>query len=155
MSTETRTDAGVASNRTILHGAAAGLVGSGVMAAVMFAMGATPVLAGAIPGLYTIAPPATPAAGVGLHLFHGVVLGVVFAGVVTATDVESPMSTVGAGVAYGVVTWVLLAALLMPVWLSAVGFPKAPPFPNFAVPSLLWHVVYGVVTGAVFTAVRD
>lgn len=136
-------------------GVAAGFVGSAVMAAVMFVMGAIPVLAGAIPGLYTLAPPATPAAGVGIHLVHGAVLGVVFAGFVTAAGIESPVSTVAAGVAYGVVTWVVLAALLMPVWLSAVGFPKAPEVPNFAVPSLLWHVIYGVVTGAVFVGVRD
>lgn len=51
--------------------------------------------------------------------------------------------------------WVLLAALLLPVWLSAVGFPTAPPFPNVALPSLLWHLVYGVVLGAVFASVRD
>lgn len=59
-----------------------------------------------------------------------------------------------AGLVYGVVIWVVLAALVMPVWLGAVGFPSPPPFPNFAVPSLLWHLVYGAVLGAVFPAVK-
>jgi hypothetical protein len=42
----------------------------------------------------------------------------------------------------------------MPVWLGTVGFPAAPPLPNFAVPSLLWHLVYGVALGLVYPAVR-
>lgn len=36
----------------------------------------------------------------------------------------------------------------MPIWLSALGFPGAPPFPNVAIPgtivSLLGHVVHAV-----------
>jgi hypothetical protein len=42
----------------------------------------------------------------------------------------------------------------MPLWLRAVGFPQVPPFPNFAVPSLLWHVVYGAVLGVAYAATR-
>jgi len=53
------------------------------------------------------------------------------------------------------VTWLVLAALVMPLWLGAVGSPASPPFPNFAIPSLLWHAVYGVVLGGVFVAVHD
>jgi hypothetical protein len=68
--------------------------------------------------------------------------------------VDDPRRVVAAGVGYGVVAWVVLAALVMPVWLGAVGFPNAPPFPNFAVPSLLWHLVYGVVLGAVVVALE-
>jgi hypothetical protein len=38
---------------------------------------------------------------------------------------------------------------VMPIWLQTLGFPAAPPFPNFALPgSLPPHVVYGVLLGA-------
>jgi len=70
-------------------------------------------------------------------------------------DVDSTGKLVGAGAVWGVVTWVVLAALLMPVWLSVVGSPASPPFPNFAPPSLLWHLVYGVALGGVYAATAD
>ena len=154
MSTETRQQTGLAVDGAWKAGVVAGLAGGVAMSIVMLAMGAMPVIAAAIPGLYTLAPPANPAAGLVVHLSHAAVLGVAFAGVVGAVGVEEPRLTVLVGLGYGVVTWVVLAALVMPVWLAAVGFPNAPPFPNFAVPSLLWHLVYGAVAGAVFPAVR-
>jgi len=131
-----------------------GLAGSVVMAVVMVAMGATAVLAGAMPGLYTLAPPANPVAGLFVHLSHGAVLGVVFVAALNAAGVDDPRRVVAAGLGYGVVVWVVLAALVMPVWLAAVGFPAAPPFPNFAVPSLVWHLVYGATLGAVVVALE-
>jgi hypothetical protein len=137
-----------------VSGVLAGIAGSVVMAATMLAMGATPVLAGAIPGLYTLAPPPNAAAGIFVHLSHGAVLGVTFLAALNAVGVGDPRRVVAAGVGYGVLTWIVLAALVMPVWLGAVGFPNAPPFPNFAVPSLLWHLVYGVVLGAVVVALE-
>ena len=154
MSTETRQQTGFAVDGAWKAGVVAGLTGGVGMSIVMLAMGAMPVIAAAIPGLYTLAPPANPAVGLVVHLSHAAVLGVVFAGVVTAAGVEEPRRTVLVGLAYGVVAWLLLAVLVMPVWLAAVGFPNAPPFPNVSVPSLLWHLVYGAVTGAVFAAVR-
>ena len=103
-----------------------------------------PTLSAAIPALYGLSG---GVAGWFAHLGHGAVLGVAFVAIVRALEVDGIGATVGAGVAWGVVTWAGLAALVMPVWLSAVGFPGAPPFPNVAVPSLLWHVVYGAVLG--------
>jgi hypothetical protein len=154
MSNETERSPAVRIGDGWIGGVGAGVVGAAAMAALMLAMGARPVLAGAIPGLYGLAPPANPAAGVAVHLSHGAVLGVGFAGLCKMAGVRDPVRTAGAGVAYGVATWVLLAALVMPVWLSTVGFPMAPQFPNFAPPSLLWHVVYGGVLGGAFAAVR-
>ena len=90
-----------------------------------------------------------------VHVSHGAVLGVVFAALAGALDIRSTGKLVGFGVAWGVATWVVLAALLMPLWLSAVGSPASPPFPNFAPPSLLWHVVYGAVLGGVYVATAD
>jgi hypothetical protein len=155
MSVETETETKViVESGSWVSGVLAGIAGSVVMAVVMVAMGATPVLAGAMPGLYTLAPPANPVAGVFVHLSHGAVLGVVFLAALNAADVSDPRRVVAAALGYGVLAWVLLAALVMPVWLGVVGFPNAPPFPNFAVPSLLWHLVYGATLGAVVVALE-
>jgi len=133
-------------------GVLAGLAGAAAMAAAMVLTGGTAVLAGAIPGLYGLAPPPSPAAGVAIHLSHGAVIGVGFVALLRAAGVATPARVLGAGLAYGVAVWVLAAALVMPLWLAAVGFPTPPPFPNFALPSLLWHAVYGVVLGAAAAA---
>ncbi|PSQ23964.1 histidine kinase [Halobacteriales archaeon QS_9_67_17] len=144
MATQTDT---VATDVSWHSGVLSGLAGAAAMTALMLAMGATPVIAGAIPGLYGLTPPANPLAGIVVHLSHGAVLGVGLAAIASATDLTETKQLVGVGAVYGLATWVVLAALLMPVWLSTVGFPNAPPFPNFAPPSLLWHVTYGVVAG--------
>jgi len=124
------------------------------MAGLVLAMNA-PTLAVAIPSLYTLAPPANVGAGLFVHISHGAVLGVTFAGLVGAFDLDSTGTQVGTGIGWGVVTWVVLAALVMPVWLGVVGSPASPPLPNFAPPSLLWHAVYGAVLGGVYTAIDD
>ena len=155
MSTETRAESGIVVDQpSWVSGVLAGIAGSVVMAGAMLAMGAEPVLAVAIPALYALAPPPNVAVGLFVHLSHGAILGVVFLAALEAVDVREPRRIVAAGAGYGVLVWVLLAALLMPVWLGAVGFPDAPPFPNFAPPSLLWHLVYGVVLGAVVVALE-
>jgi hypothetical protein len=135
-------------------GVVGGVAGALVMGALMFAMN-TPTLAVAIPSLYALAPPPNPGVGLVVHLSHGAVLGVVFAGLVGAFDLDAPGALLGLGLGWGVVTWVVLAALLMPLWLSVAGSPASPPFPNFAIPSFLWHVVYGLVLGGVYAAVTD
>lgn len=48
----------------------------------------------------------------------------------------------------------------MPIWLSAVGFPGAPPLPNIAIPdtimSLVGHIVYAVPVALAYALVmRD
>jgi len=135
-------------------GVLGGVTGALAMGALVLAMN-PPTLTVAIPSLYLLAPP--PNAGVGLvvHVSHGAVLGVGFAAVVGAFGVDGTAQQVGLGVGWGIATWVVLAALLMPVWLGAVGSPASPPFPNFAPPSLLWHVVYGAVLGGVYAATAD
>ncbi|WP_136716468.1 histidine kinase [Halorientalis salina] len=133
-------------------GVVGGLLGAAVMAVLMAAM-SSPVLTMAIPALYGFSG---GIAGVTIHLAHGAVLGVAFAAVVQSGFVgrPSPGRVLGAGILWGVLVWVALAALVMPVWLATVGFAGAPPFPNFAVPSLLWHAVYGAVLGGVYAITR-
>ena len=133
-------------------GVVGGIAGAAVMAVLVSLMNAA-VLEGAIPGLYGLSG---GVAGWVVHLSHGAVLGVVFAALVERVypGEHSTGTVVGLGLAWGGLTWLVLAALVMPVWLAAIGFPMAPPFPNFAPPSLLWHLVYGGVLGVAYAGLR-
>ncbi|MGM0590972.1 MAG: DUF6789 family protein [Halobacteriota archaeon] len=133
-------------------GVAAGLVASAVMG-IMLTMQMTPVIQNAIPALYGLSG---GAAGWVAHMAHGAVLGVVFAGTVEAIGSgDDATKSAGLGIAYGVVLWIVLAAVVMPIWLGAVGFPGTPPLPNVNPMSLVGHIVYGVVLGVVYPYVRD
>ncbi|WP_276270607.1 histidine kinase [Haloarcula litorea] len=148
--TDSATDSGLALDAW-QAGVAGGIAGAAVMAVLVSLMN-PPTLAAAIPALYGLSG---GVAGWVVHLSHGAVLGVALAAIAESGVIgQSTGAVVGLGVAWGVVTWALLAALVMPVWLGAVGFGGAPPFPNFAVPSLLWHVVYGGVLGVGYAALR-
>lgn len=149
MATETGRDGqAVVASVNWQAGVIGGIVGGIVMGALIIAMNAA-VIAVAIPSLYALAPPPNLIIGLSVHVFHGAVLGIVFVGIANALDVDSTAMLVGVGLVWGFVTWFALAGLLMPVWLSTVGSPASPPFPNFAPPSALWHAVYGVVLGGV------
>lgn len=155
MSTETdtarRTDV---STSSLQAGVIGGVLGALVMGALVALMN-PPTLAVAIPSLYGLAPPPNLPLGMAVHLAHGAVLGATFAFLVAVFAVDSPGRTVGLAVVWGVLTWAVLAALLMPLWLGAVGSPASPPFPNFALPSLLWHLVYGLVLGGAYVALEN
>ncbi|WP_408959838.1 histidine kinase [Natrinema sp. 74] len=129
-------------------GTVGGIAGAIVFGA-MLAMQTPGVLETAIPALYGLEG---GLAGMILHVAHGAVLGVVFAAVLVATGHPDPgIATSSAlGLGYGIVVWALLAAVVMPIWLSAVGFAMAPGVPNVAVESLIGHVAYGFVLGAAY-----
>lgn len=161
MSTETETAADMDTTTEAVSwkgSALAGVVAGFVMGALIWIMNDA-VIAVAMPALYGLAPPPNPIAGWVVHLFHSAGFGIIFGGLLRtealADTVGSLLKSMGFGLVYGIVIWVVAAALLMPLWLSAVGFPEAPPFPNFAVPSLLWHAVFGLVLGALIPLVSD
>ncbi|MFB6122217.1 MAG: histidine kinase [Haloferacaceae archaeon] len=160
MATETDVDAASIRRTEVSwsNGALGGFLGTLAFGAVQYAVGAVGIIAVAIPALYGISGP-NLLAGWLIHLFHGVVLGLVYAAVVSTTSLREYGTRLTGGVVlglgYGVVTTVVLAALVMPVWLGAVGFPNAPPLPNFTVPSLVFHLVYGVVLGGTYAARTD
>jgi hypothetical protein len=135
-------------------GVLGGVAGGLVMGALMIAT-SPDTIAVAIPSLYGLAPPPNTAVGLVVHVSHGATLGVVFGAVAGVLGVTSTGRMAGLGLTWGVITWVGLAALVMPVWLSVVGSPASPPFPNFAVPSLVWHAVYGLVLGGVYAVTED
>lgn len=148
----TATDTGVRAGNWkagVLGGLAGGLVFGAMMSMMM-----TPVIEMAIPALYGIEGPAGIAGWV-IHMSNSAVFGVVFAalaGLALGRHVSFGKS-VGLGVVYGVLLWLIFAVFVMPVWLSAVGFPGAPALPNISVMSLVGHVVYGAVLGAVYPLV--
>lgn len=130
---------------------------SGVIAGIPFGLMIHFIL-GAIPAigaLYTVPGVAT---GWAAHLVHSFIFGLVFA-VLTTTDVlsavaESTPRSLAAGLVYGAVLWAVFIVFVWPVWLSAVGFPKAPTMPNVAVKPLVGHLVYGGVLGLAFPWLR-
>jgi hypothetical protein len=132
-----------------VSGLVGGLAGGAVMG-LMISVMMTPVIEGAIPALYGLSG---GVAGWVVHMSHSAVLGVVFAAIMGGLGrfSSSTGASIAVGAVYGIVLWAVLAALVMPIWLAAVGFPQAPPFPNFALPgSLPAHVAYGVVLGAIY-----
>jgi hypothetical protein len=86
--------------------------------------------------------------GMVLHMFYGVVAGVVFAGVLPAVGFgDVALATaLGLGLAYGVVLFVGAAAFWMNVVLALEPERKA------VGAFLFFHLVYGVVLGAVLGA---
>jgi hypothetical protein len=142
----------------LISSAMAGVLGTLAFTAFFIAIGNTGTISMAIPALYGLTGPSL-IIGELIHLVHGAILGVVYAAIVSATGYGHHLDDVKKatvwGLGYGLVTTVLLAALLMPVWLSAVGFPNAPTAPNFNPMGLLGHLIYGGVLGASYPLIRS
>lgn len=136
----------------VVGGLIAGLVFGGLMS-----MMTPPVLEMGIPAMYGIDGPAG-AVGWVIHMAHAAVIGVAFAAIAESgllgNLAENTSKSVGVGAAYGLLVWIGLAVIVMPIWLGAVGFGGAPPLPNIGVESFVGHLVYGVVLGAVYPALR-
>ncbi|PCR91626.1 histidine kinase [Natrinema ejinorense] len=133
-------------------GTVGGIVGA-IVFGVMMAMQTPGVIEAAIPALYGLEGGTV---GMIIHVSHGAVLGVVFAALLVAagrTDLGL-VPTIGVGLAYGIGIWAVFAVLVMPVWLSAVGFGMAPGVPNIAIESLVGHAAYGLVLGTVYAALE-
>ena len=145
-----------------LTGVGAGIVGSVLFGLFMQFVMPPPLLDVVIPAMYGVAGPAL-AVGWALHLFHGAVLGFVYVLLVEVTGLDEPASrttgAVGLGIVYGLLTTAVLAVLVMPVWLGAVGFPNAPPFPNVAIPgtilSTAGHLLYAVPLALLYASLTD
>lgn len=106
------------------------------------------IMSFAIPALFGLSGWVT---GWIIHLGWSIVWGVVFAGIVSRLGWDNDLTqTTGAGLAYGVGLWVVNIVFIWPIWLQAVGFPKAPTVPNIAVMPLVGHVMFGVVAGVVY-----
>lgn len=162
MATETQTanSVGTVTLSDWAAGAVGGFVGSILFGQIMQYVIPAPMLEMAIPAMYGVEGPAL-ATGWAIHQFHGVALGLAYVAIVQAGPLREPARRVGSavalGVGYGVLTTAVLAVLVMPVWLSTLGFPGAPPFPNLAIPgtlmSLLGHIVYAIPVAVAYALV--
>ena len=158
MSQETRSETATSTGTGLADwqaGIVGGLVGGLAMGA-MLSMTNAPALEGAIPALYFLAPPPNGLAGWVVHMSHSAILGVVLTAVAAGVGVSRNVGrSAVVGLVYGVVLWVVLAALVMPLWLDAVGAGLGPDFPNFALPgSLPAHAVYGLLLRVVYSFLR-
>ncbi|SIS18159.1 hypothetical protein [Natronorubrum thiooxidans] len=162
MATETQTTVSIGNVTTTdwAAGAVGGFVGSILFGLIMQYVIPAPMLEMAIPAMYGIEGPALMA-GWAIHQFHGVVLGLTYVALVQFGPLREPAKRVapaiGLGIGYGVLTTAALAVLVMPVWLSVLGFPGAPPFPNVAIPgtlvSLVGHIVFAVPVALAYALV--
>lgn len=151
---------GTVETSDLATGAAGGFVGSILFGLIMQFVIPEPMLEMAIPAMYGIEGPAL-AAGWAIHQFHGIVLGVVYVLLVGTTGLRETATSmggaIGLSIGYGILTTLLLAVLVMPLWLSAMGFPGAPPFPNVAVPgtiiSTAGHIAFAVPVAIAYALV--
>lgn len=109
----------------------------------------------AIAGLY--GQSGSLVAGWAAHLLHGTVFGSLFAlilaepGLYRLTDWY--WKTIIAGIVYSLILAIAGAGIIMPIWLGTMGFPVPQSIPNVTAPMLLWHLVYGVTLGALYTVI--
>lgn len=156
MATQTATEGNVSTaTANWKAGVGGGLVG-GLVFGVLMSMMVPGVLRMAIPAMYGIQGPAGLIGWV-LHMSHGAVIGLGFAALAGWKPdlVATTGKSVGVGAVYGLVVWLLLAVIVMPIWLGAVGFGGAPPLPNVGMESFVGHLVYGAVLGAVYPALAE
>lgn len=92
------------------------------------------------------------------HLVHGTLFGVLFGVLLSDPGIHRVADwywkSIIAGVTYGLVLAVVGAGIIMPIWLNVAGFPAPPPIPNVTSSLLVWHLLYGLVLGGVFPAVK-
>ncbi|GAA0245066.1 histidine kinase [Haladaptatus pallidirubidus] len=153
--TESATDVSTYRENAWQSGVLSGLIAGAVMG-VMLTMQMRPVIEHAIPSLWGLDG---GAAGWTIHMINSAIFGVLFAAMVSLTGLRSSADSVGKsaaiGVGYGVLVWVVAAVIVMPIWLQAVGFPMAPSLPNVSMQSLIGHVVFGAVLGALYPVIRN
>ncbi len=135
-------------------GVTAGLLG-GLVFGAMMTMEMTNIIEMAIPVMYGIEGPAGEIGWV-IHMAHAAILGVVFAAVVgfTGLENESAQKLVAVGIGYGLILTVVLAWIVMPAWVGAMG-PMDPPVPDVNPMSAVGHAVYGAILGGLYYAIED
>lgn len=153
MGTETATPID-AQAETRLQAWQAGLVGGiagGIIFGLLMTMEMQPIIEMAIPGMYGLGP--SLITGWAIHMFHSVVLGVVFAVFLRSSGLDnllnSNFTVAVAGLAYGIVLWIALASFVMPVWVGVMT-EMGPPVPDWNIQSLMGHAVFGIVLGLIY-----
>ncbi len=130
-------------------GAASLLAGVAMGLLYQFVTGEIPVI-GALYGVGTV-----PVGWI-THLFHSVVFGLLFAAICSRPAVSGrasgPIRESFAGAAWGGLLWLVAAGVIMPLWLRFVGIDV--PLPNLSIVGLVAHVLWGVVLGGSYAALK-
>ncbi len=125
-------------------GGLAGLVGGLAFGVWMERVGFFPLVA-ALVGLDS------PDVGRALHFMISVIIGASY-GVLFRLDILSPGSSIAWGLGYGAIWWVLGPLTIMPVWLGQ-GVQWSLVAAQAAFPSLVGHLIYGILLGLVYSMV--
>lgn len=132
-------------------GAVAGFVATFTTSLVILAVD-TAMFSDAIAGMYGFED--ALAVGLVAHLFHGTLFGVVFAFVLSdpglARLTDWLWKTALTGVAYGLVLALVATGFIMPVWIDFIGVAEITSMPYVTNSLVGWHVLYGLVLGALF-----
>ncbi|WP_293032478.1 hypothetical protein [Natronococcus sp.] len=152
----------------VLGGAVGGAIGAIAFGALVWLLDPA-VVETTIPEIYGLE--AVGVAGWGIHVAHGIALGVVFGFLITRelilgtlrmtveTDALSRtgvwIRVVAAGFVFGLAVWAILPVIVLPVWAETLGADPAGEFPVFAAESLLGHLLFGTGLGLVFATLVD
>lgn len=165
--TEAVTDRGIGGSLNwLVGGAVGGFAGALILGGLLWVLEPTTVTE-TIPEMYGL--DGGGMTGWGFHLLHGVILGVIFAFVVTrkfvleilSADIETPAldalslsaRLTGTGVLYGIAVWALGPGLVL---VTAVSVGDASnPLPVGSGYNLLGHIVYGSLLGAMVSLFTD
>ena len=128
---------------SIRKGAIAGVAGGVVFGMLMAMMGMLPVIAGMVGS-------SSPVVGFFIHLMMSAMIGAGF-GVVFGSLATSTGRALAAGAGYGIFWWVLGPLTVMPLMMG-MGFGSQWNGASIqhAMPSLMGHLIYGLITGFVF-----
>ncbi len=137
-------------------GVIGGLVAGVVFGIMMSMMSAPTPTGGSMPMMQMVAAVVksdSVAVGWVYHLFNSAVIGLGFA-LVLSSRARSFGGGALWGAVYGAAWWVLGALIIMPVALGMPAFAPLmmPPMLFVAIGSLMGHVIYGIVLGAVYVA---
>lgn len=129
--------------KSLQHGLYGSLAG-GVIFGVMMGMMGMLLTIGAMAGSES------PVVGFLAHLIISAMIGVGFVAAATMLGREQTAG-VGAGLAYGVVWWILGPLTLMPLFMGmGFGVNWSVSAASAAMPSLVGHLVFGAVLGAIY-----
>lgn len=151
----------------LLGGLSGGIAGAAAFGALMWAL--TPAfLHTSIPAVYGMEP--TGLLGWAIHLLHGAVLGLVFGAIVSRDAVAGVLAPGGeepflgptgtgarltaAGLVYGLAIWALMLLVAVPTLQGYIGHEGVEVLTD-AFQSLLDHMIFGVVLGAVTAVVMS
>ncbi|MEO7650053.1 MAG: DUF6789 family protein [Bryobacteraceae bacterium] len=138
----------------VASGAVAGMAGGIVFGVLMQMMSAPTPEGGQMPMMEMVAK-VVGSSGIAVgwlyHLFNSAVIGALF-GALLGRRISGVGSGIAWGVAYGTSWWFLGALILMPVVLGMAPFSPLTmePMRPVAIGSLMGHVIYGLILGAVF-----